>query len=210
MNWKTSLVLVALLQFANFYSFALDWPDILPTTGVVIFDEPANAKFDLTINDNNGQPKYKLSCRSGEIEDDSDFNYSGLFHCRMTSLYSNEYVSNLLVEHMDQSADWEGRGRFLLGHVSGGCALTHDWGSERHFKLRGMDIKLTINEIRLDLNDYGFDIKSFNFSYVFQSNKSVISSISQSSLIPEPTWFGSGGEDCVKEQIDRIKRESVG
>jgi hypothetical protein len=124
-------------------------------------------------------------------EEDIDFNYSGVFECRMKSLYSADRVSTLLTENSEQSADWESRGRFLLGHLIGSCASYPDWGRVRTFRLRGMKLTIQISDekILIDKKKQTGELKSFRFSISLKRDPTAHTSISAPSSIKEPEWF---------------------
>jgi hypothetical protein len=198
---KNLLTVIAVLFFYPFVCYSQSWPEIKAVYGEVTFSNPHIAVFQSKITDIQLNPMYLLSCQSGDL-DDTDFNFSGLFHCRLTSLYSKESVSSLLIEDLPQTADWEGRARFLLHQVVGQCAGIIDWGSERTFILRRMKITLGVHDVELIGNTEHPELKSFKFTYNIQPDKSAISSISLKSKIPEPAWFSSD-DSCVKETLEK-------
>ena len=82
------------------------------------FGNVSRAGFDLTLKSAKVDlALYTLSCHSGDFEDASGFNYSGLLACRLASLYSKESVSTLLTATLKQSTDWHNRGRFMDWHL---------------------------------------------------------------------------------------------
>lgn len=180
--------------------FGQSWSTIKPISGETIFTDPTIAILRVDITDNHQKPLYTLACQSGDL-DDNDFNFSGLFQCRLVSLYSKENVSSLLIENVPQTADWEGRSRFLLNHVIGQCAAIPDWGSERTFLLRRMRIILGVHDLELTGNQQHPKVKSFKFTYKIVPDDTVISAIVHKSQISEPRWFASGN-DCVQEVLD--------
>jgi hypothetical protein len=154
-----------------------------------------------------------LTCKSGDI-DDEEFNFSGLLHCRFVSLYSSDSddVSSLLVEDLPQTADWEGRARFLLNHVVGKCAAIPDWGAERSFLLRRMRILLGVHNVELSGSlqypgELGGtirypEIESYKFIYNITPDDNAISPIARKSETSEPWWFGVG-ENCIEEVLKK-------
>jgi hypothetical protein len=175
------------------------WPQIKPVAGEITLFDPETARFQLAITDSQDRLSYVLSCQSGDLGDD-DFNFSGLFHCRLVSLYSKEIVSSLLVDSLPQTADWEGRARFMLNQVVGQCAGTPDWGAERTFTLRRMLLTLAVRDVRIGGSIEHPEVQSFRFSYSIQPDERAVSPIALKSGSSEPAWFASG-DDCVKEAL---------
>ena len=103
---KKAILLTIAYMCLSSVGYAQSWPEITPVSGEVIFTDTANATLKVNIIDIHRKPVYTLDCQSGDVEpEDKNFNFSGLFHCRLVSLYSSEYVSSLLVENPDQTAD---------------------------------------------------------------------------------------------------------
>lgn len=199
---KVVFIIIAMLCLSP-ACFGQPWPEIKPISGEVVFVEPAKAIFEIHITDKNLVSLYTLTCQSGDL-DDNDFNFSGLFQCRLKSDYSNEYLSSLFVENVPQSADWEGRSRFLLNHVVGQCAAVPDWGAERTFLLRRMRIVLEIHDVELTGNLQSPVVKSFKFAYKIIPDDNAVSAITHKSKISEPWWFASES-NCVQEVFSTMK-----
>lgn len=195
---KIIVFAILMLCFSSI-CYGQSWPEIKPVSGEVPFSEPAKAIFEIKVTDIHMKPVYTLSCQSGDL-DDKAFNFSGLFHCRLVSHYSREHVSSLLIEDLPQTSDWEGRARFMLNQVVGRCANIVDWGAERTFMLRRMQIRLRVHDIKLAGSAEYPEVKSFKFSYNIQPNENAISSIALKSKIGEPRWFASG-DNCVRETL---------
>ncbi len=183
----------------NSVCFGQSWPTIEPISGEVVFSDPSKAMLKIDIIDIHQKPMYSLDCQSGDLEDEN-FNFSGLFQCRLVSKYSKENVSSLLVESIPQTADWEGRSRFLLNQVVGQCALMPDWGAERTFLLRRMRIMLGVRDVALTGNIPNPNVKAFKFTYKIMPDDSALSAITQKSQISEPWWFASG-DNCLQEVL---------
>jgi len=200
MNKAAFLTIIALCLSATCY--AKSWPEIAPVSGEIVFTDVDNATLGINITDIQNKQIYTLTCKSGETPLDNDFTFSGLFHCRLLSLYSSEYVSSLLVENFHQTADWEGRARFMLDQVVGECAVIPDWGAERTFLLRRMRIILGVHNVELGGNLQHPEVKSFKFTYSMIPDNNAVSSIARKSKISEPWWFGPGG-NCIKEVFEK-------
>jgi hypothetical protein len=91
-----------------------------------------------------GTPIYKLQCHSAGYTDDPDFDYSGDFECRLSSIGVHDKYSTLLTENVHQSRDWESRGRFFSTNLRNECANIPEFGAIRNFRFRGMRLTLHI------------------------------------------------------------------
>ena len=60
-----------------------------------------------------------------------------------------------------------------------------------------------MKDVRLKATDKDFDNVSFAFMYVVQPLPSISSSLTMKSIVPEPGWFATRGNDCVKAAIAR-------
>jgi hypothetical protein len=112
------------------------------------FDVPDVDKADLVafIKSGQGRPVYKLQCHSAFFSGDPDFEYGGDFECRLSSIAGGDEYSTLLTEDVNQSRDWESRGRFFVSELQDECAHIPDFGASRRFRLRGMELTLEISE----------------------------------------------------------------
>ncbi len=114
------------------------------------FDVQAVDRSDvrLTVKSRDGNPLYELQCHSAGYTGDADFDYSGDFECRLSSVGGQNVYSTLLTEDSHQSRDWESRGRFFASDLRGACALIPEFGATRTFRLRGMILTLQITNQR--------------------------------------------------------------
>ena len=192
-----TIVLVIVVLCLSSICFGQSWPEVMPVSGEMVFTDPTKASIQAKVIGINREALYTLVCQSGDL-DDKDFNFSGLFHCRLVSHYSKENVSSLFVENLPQTADWQGRSRFLLNQVVGKCATMPDWGAERTFRLRRMRVVLGIHNVELGGNQQHPEVKSFKFTYKIVPDDEAVSSIALKSEISEPGWFPSG-DNCLKE-----------
>jgi hypothetical protein len=167
------------------------WPVVRAMSGTKHFKEASSAALIVAIESSAGSPAYTLECHAGSFEGNSDFNYSGLFHCRLQSVSSKDTLPSLLFEKPHPSSDWEGRARFLLGEVLGDCAKVPDWGAIRTFRLRQMNIQLSISDVSLDQLGQDFKVRSFTFSYDVSPDPAANTSLVAQPRTPEPAWFGS-------------------
>lgn len=126
------------------------WPAIQSATKSFHFVDHRDTGIQMKINSTDGTPLYLLECYLNAYDhEDPNFDYSGDFECRLSSLYSKEKYSTLLTEEKHPTRDWQSRGRFLLEELQGKCSEYPEYGRLRHFKLRGMDLTLEIKNFTL-------------------------------------------------------------
>lgn len=147
--------LVACVLIAVGYSVACigaeSYPPVSPMQTVIDVANVAEANIWLAIRAPNGNPLYKLECHSPNYID-PNFNYSGDFECRLSSIGHIDVYSTLLTEDAHQSTDWESRGRFFAAELRGPCSLIPEFGATRSFKLRGMQLTLQIVDSKFSNN----------------------------------------------------------
>jgi hypothetical protein len=121
------------------------WPKVQTTKKTICLANRKKESARLLIRSENGKPLYLLECRINAYDhQDPNFDYSGDFECRLTSLYSKESISTLLTEEEHPTRDWQSRGRFLLEELAGKCADYPEYGKVRHFRLRGMELTIAV------------------------------------------------------------------
>jgi hypothetical protein len=106
----------------------------------------SKANVVLDIQSRKGLPIYKLQCHSAGFTSDPDFDYSGDFECRLSSIGCRDRYSTLLTEDNDRSRDWESRGRFFGVDLRDSCARIRQFGAVRSFELRGTVLTLQITD----------------------------------------------------------------
>lgn len=120
------------------------FPTVSPVEKTFRVEDVKKADVSLEIESPEGSPIYRLQCHSAGFTGDPDFDYSGDFECRLSSVGHNDRYSTLLTEDISQSRDWESRGRFFSKNIRGACASIPDFGATRTFQLRGMTLILQI------------------------------------------------------------------
>src|SRR5689334_12584628 len=120
------------------------FPTVSPVEKTFRVEDVKKADVSLEIESSEGSPIYRLQCHSAGFTGDPDFDYSGDFECRLSSVGHNDRYSTLLTEDISQSRDWESRARFFSKNIRGACALIPDFGATRTFQLRGMNLILQI------------------------------------------------------------------
>jgi hypothetical protein len=97
-----------------------------------------------------GKPAYGIQCHSYYVDapelDETGFDWSGDFECRMVSYPSDRTYTTLFTESNNQERDWLSRARFFSSELQGACAMVPELGRRRSFKLQGMKITLEITE----------------------------------------------------------------
>ena len=127
------------------YAGAQSYPTVEPLQHTFDVPDVSKADVQLNIKSPEGKPLYKLQCHSPDYAS-ADFNYSGDFECRLSSVPNNDTYSTLLTEDRDQTSDWDSRGRFFGASVRGACAAIPQFGATRNFMLRGMSLTLQISD----------------------------------------------------------------
>ena len=132
------------LGFGAACLMAESYPTVAPLrqTFVVADIGQANVAFD--IKSPEGTVLYRLQCHSAGYTGDPDFEYSGDLECRLSMIGHSDAYSTLLTENPHQSRDWESRGRFFAADLSGSCARIPQFGTNRTFRLRGMELALQV------------------------------------------------------------------
>jgi hypothetical protein len=178
---------------------AQQWPRVEEVHKHFDFADVDSAGFDLELKESGGEQRslYLLKCHSGQYEGGSGFDYSGLLDCRLVSLYSKETVSSLLTETSQQIADWHDRGRFLASHLRKGCAAYPEWGQKRSFRLRGMDITISISDVVFAPPPSGDEkVKSYSVDVIVTSDPTGDTPLTQRPKTPEPPWFYGTAKAC--------------
>lgn len=175
-------------------SFSLEedsWPSVKEESREYVFSDSNDSHVAIDICSQDGRKLYDLQCHPGDYPKDLFFDYSGFFHCRLRSLYSEEELGSLLTDSFEDTKEWENRGRFLIEHILPDHENYKDWGRERHFRLRGMEIILKIWDEVLKKKNNGSieDIEGFKFSVDIKNCPSSSRAISEHPNNPEPKWF---------------------
>jgi hypothetical protein len=193
-------VSLAFFEIGDVRAESTAWPVIHEESGSITFDKPSEADFIKEIKSLGGRPLYELRCRSGDLDDVGDFNYSGLLQCRLSVVNATrETPKSLLFEDREATSDWDGRGRFMLNDVIGTCGRYPDFGNTRTYRVRGMQLTLRIENVRLRKSQNSeVSPASFVFSYAMKSDRQAIGVLTEKPMIKEPSWF-SGGEKCLDD-----------
>jgi hypothetical protein len=128
------------------------WPKIQSTHVRSTFTVDGSTDFPvrLDVRDEQGTPRSRLECHSGDYSGEFVIYYSGTFHCALFAVRGDKIVSwNLLADstRAEQSSDWNNRGRMLAGQLRGTCGNSPEYGRIRHFRVRGMSVTVEFEDL---------------------------------------------------------------
>jgi hypothetical protein len=144
MFMRSCLAVIVLCLAGGVSASAQSYPAPAPIKKSFEVSDVSKADISLHIKAHDGRDLYTLQCHSAGYEGDSSFDYSGDFECRLILSEGKNTYSTLLTEDLDQSRDWESRGRFFAASLKGECAKIPEFGAVRNFTLRGMRLTLRI------------------------------------------------------------------
>lgn len=146
-------VLLLMTSGCNLYSQPNRWPTIQSVRekksirNLAESDTPIN----MWIKGKAGARLYKLECHTGNYDDESEMNFSGDYQCALFAVKGDTLISgDLLAENTkdELSTDWWNRGRIRSDQLRGECLTYLDYSTDRHFRLRGMLVTLTVEDIQ--------------------------------------------------------------
>lgn len=135
-----------LLLIAGCCAAAQPYPTVRPMKLKFYVHDVKKANVVAYIKSTNDKALYKLQCHSAGYIGDPYFDYSGDFECRLSLVGRKNIYSTLLTEDINQTRDWESRGRFFASDLRGACAHIPQFGANRSFELRGMTLTLHITD----------------------------------------------------------------
>jgi hypothetical protein len=94
---------------------------------------------------------YRLECHNGDCGVDSEYTYSGDFHCALFALSGRSRASSHLLatnSPAQQRSDWLNSGRMTAPQLYGACADVHDYGARRHFYLCHVLLTIEFRNVR--------------------------------------------------------------
>jgi hypothetical protein len=190
---------------------AQGWPPIERTRVAVSFSDARRADTTFVIKGAGGRPLYRLACHTSDYSGDSDFDYSGDFECRLTSLYSTESYSTLLTDNPDQSRDWQSRGRFLAEELIGKCGAYPEYGLVRHFRFRGMRITLALSGPVFDTvmavtRVKRLGLQSFRLNFAADPDSGATSPIAEPPAYAEPQYAHSRNPNDLSKECDVVRK----
>jgi hypothetical protein len=183
------------------------WPSVTPLKESFHFKDAANAGAKISISGVNGKPLYIIECHTYHYQD-PDFDYSGDFECRLKSLYSLDAHSTLFSDVAKQTRDWESRARFLNQELVGKCANYPEYGSVRHFRLRGMEITLSVRnpkfEETIGMKRGRPQLKSFDFDIGVKPDRRATRSIAEPVPYIEPPFANPNDSNDFTLKCDKV------
>ncbi len=132
-----------------------EWPEVrefLLKTGIQL--SATRIDLDLPIYDQAGGIRYRLICRGGNeayLDRVSERTGTAGYLPNLTCILNvgdQETDASLLSE--DESAAYYSRGRFVLSDLVGACAHYPEYGLVRHFRLRGMELTLSLSDLTME------------------------------------------------------------
>ncbi|MFI5140513.1 MAG: hypothetical protein ACHQIM_22020 [Sphingobacteriales bacterium] len=170
------------------------WPSVVPfKKSFHLDDNSSKAGVKVFINGNDGKPLYYIECHAGGYGDTNKFSFSGDFSCQLESLYSHDPYSTLFTEDFHSSSDTDNRGFFFVERLIGKCGDYPEFGRERSFRLRRMQVTLAISNMRLgnnpefsQKNPKKFLLKSFDFEVTVLPDETAKSKITSPVPYQEP------------------------
>src|SRR5262245_55221528 len=143
---------------------------------------------------------------------DPDFEYSGDFECRLTSLVAPSRYSTLLTDNPNQSHDWESRGRFLADELFRSCVSYPEYGAVRHFRLRGMKITLSLSNIVFDTSagvrstNGLLGLSSFRFAFSVEPDSTAHGEIAEVPGYEQPPYVNESDNSRYDRDCSRVRR----
>lgn len=133
---------------------ASEWPEMreFALRAAVRLDVP-RVDIDVPFYDRGGAVRYRLICRGGSqahLDDVSERTGTAGYLPDLTCILNagdRESDASLLSE--DESAAYYSRGRFALSELAGACARYPEYGLVRHFRLRGMELELSVSGLAI-------------------------------------------------------------
>ena len=132
---------------------------------------------------------------------------AGDFDCYLQSLYSQDLFQTLLTQ--DPFEELHDRGEIWAEYLVGPCGEYPEWGRIRTFRLRGMQIALTLSNVRVAHNrDNSFELQSFDFRVSVQPDASALSMISEPPPYA-PSWALPNDLGGFQQHCERVIRVHV-
>ncbi len=191
------------------------WPAVSPLARSFRLVDHDQQTARLSIDGVDASKLYFLECHLNAYEygDDPAFNYSGDFECRLTStspLKNNGYPT-LLTDEKHPTRDWHSRGRFLLEEFTGRCASYPEWGAVRHFRLRGMELTLSVSSVKVEEGSRGRNqpwntdrIASLDFSVEVVPDPKALSGIAEPTEYAEPPFAHPGSATDFSRNCETV------
>ncbi len=105
------------------------WPEIKPFKKIIKFIDHQKPSAKIEIHGKDGKPIYLLECYLNAYDfANDDFDYSGIFECRLTSIGKYEGYTTLLTEEKKQTRDWQSLDEDSPGGANSMCSALSAFG----------------------------------------------------------------------------------
>ena len=171
-----------------------DWSVIQPLHAEYRFVRPQDPgtglpSFEVYLKDAAGTYRYKFECHAGGYPDDSGMTWSGDFQCALFP-YAKDTVTLVNVLAVDtreeQSVDWRNRGRMIAAQLQGDCLQYPEYSTQRHFRLRGMDLTLTYTGMAWAQGPKGSQLQEFTLTVDAAPDKDAKTPLAEAAAGPSP------------------------
>ena len=192
--------------------YRTDWPLVTNLDTTLAIDALSERIFhEIPMKDRSGKVIYTLFCRGGSTEyldslsDKTGINYvAPLCFYLVSGKHDNE--ESLLCE--DGSARWYSRGQIHdYRHFIGACGKYPEYGSLRHFRLRGF--VLALHFMNIVVGKDGSPVK-FQVRITAHRNKQITSSIAEQPGYLSPFKEGRSCENILRGNEPRMFRGENG
>jgi hypothetical protein len=171
-----------------------DWPLIQPLHAEYQFVRPQTPDADLPsftayLKDAAGTNLYKFECHGGGYPDDSEMTWTGDFQCALFPYRIDTVtpVNVLAVDtHEEQSVDWRNRGRMTAVQLQGDCLQYPEYSTQRHFRLRGMDLTLSYTDVAWVQGSKTPQLQKFTFTLDAAPDKDAKTPLAEVAEGPSP------------------------
>ena len=184
------------------------WPKMMEFSDSFAVETSAEKiEFVRPLYDLGGTVRYTLVCIGGSqkyldsLSTETDINYVGVLGCRLSE-GGQERGYSLLAE--DDSAPWHTRGQFhSFDEVVGDCGSYPEYGSVRHFRLRGFELTLSAIDHAHDASN---QLQSFRMHVSLKRDDRVASSRTEQPGYLPPYRNGSDCKTIRKGNATRMCR----
>lgn len=194
---------------------ARNWPTVAPARMSVFFADGEHASLAVEVLSIGGRELYHLECKTFALESRS-FNYSGDFECRLIDpgQLAEEHRATLLAD-AESAREWDTRGRFLRDEVHGDCGHYPEYGRTRSFRLRGLELRLSLADIVFQPQEDASGtshqprpaFRSFRFDISIRPEPSASSPIAELPAVLNPLRQEAGSGKWNRECRTVLKRQ---
>lgn len=204
----TGLAFIVLaLTFGECFAGEILWPKMREIEDGFIVNTQESVNFVKPLHDVSGVVKYVFVCKGGsdkyldELEERTDITYVGVLGCRLSE-GNKETGDSLLSE--DEVAPWHTRGQYRsFDEIVGDCGKYPEYGSVRHFRLRGFELTLSATNL---IYDEPHKLQSFKMHVSLRRNNGITSSRAEQPGYLTPYRSGRGCGTIMKGNDPRMCR----